>query len=188
VLAGTTSDTIGVLFALFVLLCAVALGYATGGSLDRLGTLRLRRGRLVVAAVAVQLAGGLAGGSLYPVGLALSALLIAWFLLYNRGVRGTGLLGLGLLLNALVVGLNGAMPVSAEALGQARLSTQDLLAGNDPRHELAGPDTHLRLIGDEIPVLLPVRPEVVSAGDVLIAAGLAQLVVTAMRRRPTSSR
>jgi hypothetical protein len=185
VVGDTSSDTIGVPFALFVLLCAVGIGYAAGGSLDRLGGLTLRRGRLVLVAVLVQLAGGLLGGPFYPLGLAVSAGLVAWFLAHNRGVRGTGLVGLGLLLNALVVGLNGAMPVSSEALGQARLSTQDLLAGNDPRHELVGPDTRLRLIGDLIPVLLPVHPEVVSVGDVLIAAGLAQLVVTAMRRRPT---
>jgi hypothetical protein len=35
-----------------------------------------------------------------------------------------------------------------------------------------------------IPVLLPIRPEVVSVGDVLVAAGLAQLVVSALRRHP----
>jgi hypothetical protein len=178
-----SSDTIGVLFALFVLLCAVAVGFATGGSLDRLGTLRLRRARLVVAAVVVQLLGGVVGGPAYPLGLAVSAGLVAWFLAQNRGVRGTGLLGLGLLLNALVVGLNGAMPVSLDALGKAGLSSQDLLAGNDPRHELADSGTRLHQVGDVIPVLLPLRPEVVSVGDVLIASGLAQLVVTAMRRR-----
>lgn len=171
------------LFALVVLLSAVALGFVSGGSLDRLGTLRLRRGRLVALAVGVQLAGGIAGGPFYPLGLAVSAVLVGWFLTHNRGVPGTGLLGLGLLLNALVVGLNGAMPVSSYALGQAGISTQDLLAGNDPRHELSDEDTRLRRIGDVIPVLLPLRPEVVSVGDVLIAAGLAQLVVTAMRRR-----
>lgn len=184
--ADTSSDTIGVVFALVVLLCALGIGYAAGGSLERLGGLPLQRGRLVAVAVLVQLGGGIIGGPFYPLGLALSAALVGWFLAHNRGVRGTGLVGLGLLLNALVVGVNGAMPVSAEALGKARISTQDLLAGDDPRHELVGPTTHLHLIGDVIPVLLPVHPEVVSVGDVLVAAGLAQLVVTAMRRRPGS--
>ena len=171
------------LFAVAALLCAVGIGYATGGSLDRLGSLHLRKGRWVLAAVAVQLFGAVVGGPLYPVGLGVSALLVALFLAHNRGVRGTGLVALGLLANALVVGLNGAMPVSADALGRAGLSTQDLLAGEDPRHELATDGTHLRLIGDVIPVLLPVHPEVVSVGDVLVAAGLAQLVVLGMRRR-----
>jgi hypothetical protein len=98
-------------------------------------------------------------------------------------VRGTGLVAVGLLANALVVGLNGAMPVSDAALGRAGVSTQDIVSGEDPRHELAGQGTRLRSVGDVIPVALPLRPEVVSPGDVLVAAGLAQLVVVGMRRR-----
>jgi hypothetical protein len=171
-----------VLFAVVVLLVALGVGLAAGGSLDRLGDLRLRRPRLVVAAVLAQLAGALVGGPAYPLGLALSAGLVAVFLAHNRGVRGTGLLALGLLSNALVVGVNGAMPVSPEASGRAGISTQDLLSGADPRHELAGPGTRLRLLGDQVPVLLPVRPEVVSVGDVLVAAGLGQLVLLGTRR------
>jgi hypothetical protein len=177
-----------VLFALVVLLGALVLGWARGGSLDRLGHLPLRWKRLVVAALLLQLLGGLSGGWRYPAGLALSALLVAVFLVLNRGVRGTGLVAAGLLLNALVVGLNGAMPVSGDAMGRARLSTQDILSGADPRHELLGPDTRLGLISDRIPVYLPGHAEIVSAGDVMVAAGLAELVVVGMghvpRRRP----
>lgn len=176
-------DTSGVVFAVVVLVVALAVGAARGGSLTTLGDLPLRRGRLVVAAVLTQLIGTLVGGRAYPLGLAVSALLVAGFLGLNRGVRGTGLVALGLLSNALVVGLNGAMPVSADASGRARISTQDLLTGADPRHELAGPDTLLEPLSDVIPVLLPVRPEVVSVGDVLVAAGLAQLVIVGMTRR-----
>jgi hypothetical protein len=51
----------------------------------------------------------------------------------------------------------------------------------DRRHELEGPRTRLRPLGDVIPVPLPLRPEVVSPGDVLVAAGLGQLVVLGMR-------
>lgn len=179
-----TRDTSGVVFAVVVLLVALVVGYGAGGSLERLGSLSLRNGRLVVAAVVVQLGGGLVGGAAYPLGLAVSAALVAVFLAYNRGVRGTGLVALGLLANALVVGLNGAMPVSRDASGRAGITTQDILSGADPRHELSGPGTRLALIGDVIPVLLPVHPEVVSVGDVLVAAGLAQLLVVGMTRRP----
>ncbi len=174
-------------FSLVVLLVALAVGFAVGGDLGRLGDLVLRRGTLIVAAVLLQLGGALLGGPAYPVGLAVSALLVAGFLVLNRGVRGTGLLALGLLSNALVVGLNGAMPVSSEASGRAGIATQDIVSGADPRHELADPATRLDVLGDIIPVLMPWRPEVVSVGDVLVAAGLAQLVVVGMtRRRPVS--
>jgi hypothetical protein len=180
-MAAMSRDTIGVLFAVVVLIAALVIGYGAGGDLDRLGHLPLRRARLVLGAVAAQAVGTVVGGPAYPLGLVVSAVLVAVFLAHNRGLRGTGLLAAGLLANALVVGLNGAMPVSPEASGRARISTQDLLSGADPRHELQDDDTRLHLLGDVIPVLLPVHPQVVSPGDVLVAAGLAQLVVVGMR-------
>jgi hypothetical protein len=177
-----------VVFALVMLIGALGVGYARGGGLDRLGHLHLRSRRLVVAALALQVLGGIAGGWRYPLGLGLSALLVAAFLGLNRGIQGTGLVATGLLLNALVVGVNGAMPVSGEAMGRARLSTQDIISGADPRHELLGPGTHLGLLGDRVPVYLPGHPEIVSPGDVMVAAGLVELVVLGMgsapRRRP----
>jgi hypothetical protein len=178
-----TRDTSEVLFAVVALVVAMAVGWVFGGRLGGLAHLHLRYGGLVLLAVLAQLAGGLVGGHAYPVGLVVSVGLVGVFLAFNRGVPGTGLVALGLLSNALVVGLNGAMPVSSDALGRAGVSTQSLLAGDDPRHELADGSTLLRPLGDVIPVLLPVRAEVVSPGDVLVAAGLAQLVVVAMRRR-----
>jgi hypothetical protein len=169
------------LLAVVALIAALAIGIATGGSFERLGGISLRSRRLVYAAVATQVIATVVGGPLYPLGLAVSAALVAWFLLRNRGIRGTGLLAAGLLSNALVVGLNGAMPVSVAAAGRAGTTTQDILIGDDARHEIAGPGTRLRFLGDVIPVPLPWRPEVVSPGDVLVAAGLAQLVLLAMR-------
>lgn len=170
------------LLAVVALAVAVGLGYATGGDLRRLGRLPLRRTGLVWAAGAVQLAGSLLGGPAYQAGLAGSAALVAVFLQRNRGLRGTGLLALGLLANALVVGVNGAMPVSLAAAGRAGVSTQDILTGADARHVVAGPGTRLRWLGDVVPVPWPVHPEAASPGDVLLSAGLAQLVVVGMRR------
>ena len=181
-------DTSEVVLALVTMLGAVAVGLAQRGSLSRLGTLTLRRRWTVWAAVVAQLIGSVVGGPAYALGLVVSAALIGRFLLANRGVRGTGLLALGLLANALVVGLNGAMPVSLHAAGRAGTTTQDIVSGADPRHELANARTRLRWLGDVIPAPWPVRPEVVSPGDVLVAAGLAQLVVIGMRSGPTRGR
>lgn len=162
------------------LLVALSIGRLLGGSLDRLGGLPLRSRRLVVAALLAQLCGTVVGGPLYPVGLLCSAGLVVAFLVRNIGVRGTGLLALGFAANALVVAVNGAMPVSVEAAGRAGVSTQDVVVGSDPRHELAGPQTRLPWLADVVPVPLPLRPEVVSPGDVLVAAGAAQLVLLGM--------
>jgi hypothetical protein len=167
---------------LAVLVVAVAGGLLAGGSLARLGDLPLRRRGLVVLAVVAQAAGGLVGGVAYPVGLAVSAVVALAFLALNRGTRGTGLVGLGVVANALVVGLNGAMPVSLPAADRAGVTVTAVVTGADPRHEVLGPGTRLHLLGDVVPVPLPALPQVVSPGDVLVAAGLGQLVLLGMRR------
>jgi hypothetical protein len=171
-----------VLLVVVVLLGAIAVGYLAGGLLERLGELSLRRRWLLLLAGLAQLLGVVAGPPAYGMGLGLSALLAGGFVLVNRGVHGMGLVALGLGANALVVGVNGAMPVSADASGRAGVTTQSLLRGEDPRHELAGDDTRLRTLGDVVPVPLPWRPQVVSPGDLVIAAGLAELVVVGMTR------
>jgi hypothetical protein len=158
----------------------VALGYALGGRLHQLGDVQLRQRWLVVVAFAAQAVGVVLGARAWSWGLALSALAVVAFLLLNRGVLGTGLVALGLAANALVIGLNGAMPVSADAAGRARISTQELLRGEDVRHELATEQTRLRWLGDSIPVLIPRFPQVVSPGDLLVIAGLGELLVAGM--------
>ncbi len=168
---------------LVALAVALVAGLVAGGSLDQLGRVALRSSALVPLALLAQLIGLVVGGPLYPTGLAGSAGCVAVFLVRNRGVRGTGLVALGLLANAFVVGANGAMPVSAHASGRAGVSTQDLLSEVDPRHELADAATRLPYLGDVVPVRMPLRPEVVSPGDVLIAAGLAQLVLLGLLGR-----
>jgi hypothetical protein len=170
-----------VVLAGVALLAAVVIGWLTGGSLERLGGLPLTSRRLVYGAFAAQVIGTIVGGPLYPLGLVVSAGLVVWFLARNRGVRGTGLIATGLLCNAVVVGLNGAMPVSVEAAGRAGTTTQHILIGDDPRHEIADRHTRLRFLGDVVPVRAPWRPEVVSPGDILVAAGIAQLVLIGMR-------
>ncbi len=173
-------QTTEVSLVLVVLAVALLMGWFGGGSLARLGGVTLRRRRLVVAALLVQVAGSVLGGPFYPVSLVASAVLVVSFLALNRGLRGTGLVALGLLANALVVGANGAMPVSLDASGRAGVSTQALLTGSDLRHEASDSSTRLPWLADVIPVPLPVRAEVVSPGDVLVAAGLAQLIVVGM--------
>ena len=175
-------QTTGVSLVLAVLAVGLLLGWLAGGTLDRLGAVALRRRRLVLAALVAQALGTVVGGPAFPLGLVVSALLITAFLAANRGLRGTGLVALGLLANALVVGANGAMPVSRDAV--ARAGVVDPAVGADVRHEPADATTVLPWLGDVVPVALPVRPEVVSPGDVLVAAGLAQLVVVAMLARP----
>ena len=184
--------------AVVALVGAVAVGYALGGTWSRLTALRLRWRRFIVAAVVAQAGGALVGvlgygdpRRAYVVGLATSALCAAAFCTRNLRVAGVPLVTIGLIINAVVVAANGAMPVSTSAAERAGVSLVDIASGRDSRHEIAGPGTTLRILGDVIPVRMPVRSEVVSPGDVLVAAGLAELVVMGMmrrQRRPLQSR
>ena len=174
-----------------VLLVAVgALGVALVTRGTALGRVHLRAVRLLVAAAAVQLVTStLAPGSgvARGVALVLTTVLVGLFVLGNRRVAGTPLIGLGLLLNVLVVGANAAMPVSVDAAVRAGLTRADLHLERDAMREELGPSTRLPWLGDVVPVALPWRPQVVSPGDVLVAAGVGLLLVTARgRSRPTS--
>lgn len=171
-----------------VMFGAVALATVAGGRLGRLADRPIRAGRLVVVAVAAQVAGALftrltGQAAWYAVGLALSAVAALAVCVRNRRLAGLGLVATGLVANATVVGLNAAMPVSATAAARAGVPVSGIASGDDPRHVMAGPSTRLRDLGDVVPVPLPLRPEVVSPGDVLIVAGLGEFVFLSMRPR-----
>jgi hypothetical protein len=177
-----------VALALILLVGAAALALATGGSWSAFAGLPIRGARPVLIAVLAQLLGsGLARltdlHGFYPVGLAISALAALAFCLRNIRLAGVPLITVGLAVNALVVVVNGAMPVSTDAAARARVSVAPIASGDDIRHSIAGAGTTLRPFGDVIPLPLPWRPEVVSPGDALIAAGLGELVLLGMRRR-----
>jgi hypothetical protein len=173
------------------LACALLVGRATGGSVSRLGELGMRGYWLVFAALGAQVLGalapvaGLPAGPSWAVGLTVSALLAAGFLFRARRVAGIGLIALGLGLNALVVAANGAMPVSPTASARAGIDTGPLAAGS--RHAVLDGSTRLPALADVIPVPLPLRPEVLSIGDVLVVAGLARLVYVGMHSGPAPS-
>ena len=165
---------------LLVAALAATVAVLTGGA--RLARLRLRAVRLLVAAAAVQIGvSTLAPGSGPARGVALgvTVLLVGLFALGNRRVIGTPLIVAGLLLNVTVVVANGAMPVSLTAAERAGLHPADLELRADTLREPVTDSTRLRFFGDVVPLALPLRPQVVSPGDVLVAAGVGLLLVSA---------
>ncbi|WP_233712355.1 DUF5317 domain-containing protein [Kribbella turkmenica] len=164
------------LLVLLVMLLAAAAAWATGGRFTGLADNSLTGVHWMAAAAIGQLLGSVIGGTAYPVGLIGSAVCIAVFLRQNLAHSGVGLLALGFFCNALVVALNGAMPVSAGAL--ARAGVGPLM--NSPRHEPADVSTTLPWLGDVVPVALPGLGQAVSPGDVLIAAGAGLLLYAGM--------
>jgi hypothetical protein len=185
--------------AVILLVGAAAIGMALGGSWANFSALPIRGTRLVAIAVAAQLLGtGLAritgSSGFYPAGLAISAVAALAFCFRNVTVAGVPLITVGLISNAIVVAVNGSMPVSIDAASRANVGIIAIAAGDDPRHSIAGRNSSLRTLGDVIPLPIPVQPEVISGGDALIAAGIGELVFIGLvprRRRavgpPTSA-
>jgi Family of unknown function (DUF5317) len=184
-------DTSAVTLVLLLTLLAVGVGLLLGGRLAGIAHLQLQHREVLALALVVQLTAWALGSISavgYALGVTVAALAAGLFCVRNLTVPGVPLMTLGLALNFLVVAANGAMPVSLAAAQRAGVDVTELLAGASPRHEVATDRTVLEGLGDIIPVALPGRPEVVSVGDVLLAAGLALLVVTAMRSAPRAKR
>lgn len=173
--------------ALLAIGAGVMVGYARGGGLARLITLRPRRNRLLVTAIGLHAFGVLAGWlwePLLPVLVSLSWAVLAYYAWMNRPIPGTILIAVGLAANAAVLLANGAMPVSDTAAARAGADQAVILASGD--HEPEDPHTRLAWLGKVVPVAFPPRPEVVTPGDVSVAAGIAVLLGMGLtgRREP----
>jgi hypothetical protein len=121
------------------------------------------------------------------------AAVATWCVLNRRsrsGLGGLPLLGSGCVLNCVVIAANAGMPVSRWALGRSGLGRQlDVTKGHLDKHVVMTASTDLRGLGDIIPV--PGFRTVMSAGDVLMLAGIAAATFTALRhlapdRRPST--
>lgn len=142
---------------------------------------RLRAVRLLLVTAVIQLVVAAAWpGSGWARGLALAvtAVLVGLFLYANRAAPGVALIAAGLMANVAVIAVNAAMPVSLTAAESAGLTREELRLSDDPTREPLDADTRLGLLSDRIPVGLPGWPQLVSAGDVLVAAGVGLLLVS----------
>lgn len=168
---------------------ALVLGLLLNGSFRRFEDLRMRWWGLVILGLGLQLAplpSGRSGGDLVArvMVLSLSYALLILFASLNVLWRGMPLVLIGLALNALVIVVNGGMPVSAEAVegsGQGDL-LQVLIDEGAAKHHLMTDDDALTPLADVIPIPPPVG-QIVSLGDLFVYAGIVWLVVVVMRGR-----
>lgn len=109
---------------------------------------------------------------------------VALFLLLNRSVKGIWLVAVGLMLNASVIGLNGAMPVSQVAIDVAGAESlhddRHVEHGVHLRNEPMMQNTRLAGFADVIPV--PPLHKVVSVGDVILMLGLITIALRCVTR------
>jgi hypothetical protein len=162
-------------FVLVSLTLAVAASYARGGRLHRIADAPLRWSWLLFVGVTLQVLVdlGAARGVLPDAGwsgyllLLLSQLVVLGWVVANWHLPGMRLVTLGLGLNALVIGANGAMPVDPDAIRALGIDGATVPPG---KHTLLDETTRLPWLADVWP--LPLLRSIISAGDVVLAAGL----------------
>lgn len=164
------------------LVAGLAAGAALGGELRRLARVRLAGWPWLLAGLVAQAVGLRLGGPAYRIALLAGLVPVGVVVVRNRWLVGVPVVALGLALNAAVGLANGAMPVSAAAARRAGVAVDQVAAGAVPGRVLTGPGTRLPLLADVVALPLPLRPEVVSPGDLVVALGLGLLVVSGMRR------
>jgi uncharacterized protein DUF5317 len=167
---------------LLVVACGLAVGQLRGGDLDGLRAAHVKALPLAAALLVLQVLLGLQGprldgalqttGSVLLVVSLLLALIVVWA---NRRLPGMLLIGLGLLANLLVVGVNGGVPVSKATLGRAGIAaTSTDLRELGPKYVLERAGTRLGVLGARLAI--PRGRTMLSVGDVTQYAGLVLLV------------
>ena len=178
-----------------MLLVVVALavggiaGVAVGGRLRHIDTHPVAWPGLLPVGVLLEAAAGhwgLPGGS-WPAMVIGGACLLG-FALRNLVLTGMGIVAVGLLANLTVIGLDRGMPVEPAALVSAGLSSAATLPAvrYGPSHHAEGPDDRLVFLDDRLPV--PPFHVVVSLGDLVLAAGVADVVAHLLQARPRYAR
>ncbi len=172
-----------------VIALALALGLLLGGSLRRFEDLHLRWWGLVLVGLGLQfvpLPNGRAGSDLVVrvVVLAASYGLLVAFALLNVRLAGMPLVLLGLALNLAVILPNGGMPVSESAVRRSgqEATLQLLIDEGAAKHHLMTEDDVLTPLADVIAIPKPIG-QIASIGDLFVYAGIAWLIVAAMRGR-----
>ena len=166
----------------------VALGLAGGGNLSNLARLKFRWPLVLVAAVVLRYVVifsplNRVEGAQYVYALSL-AVIVLWTVWHLRLLPGVWLVTLGGALNLVVVLANGGrMPVDA-TLAASQLGGILARRGHIGQYTVMGPDTHLGFLGDW--VSLGPLPEAYSPGDLLIAMGIALVILISLHRIPES--
>lgn len=167
-----------------VLGAAVIVALLRGGKLSNFTDIRLSLWWLLLLGAAIQAATTvLPDDRSWSTGLAVSLILVSFLLLMiviaaNHSEVGMWIAGIGVLMNFVVIALNGGMPVMAEAARIAGAESADLAF--DAKHVLLDSDSRLVFLADVIP--LPFMRQVVSIGDVLFAVGLGLFLEDQLRK------
>jgi hypothetical protein len=164
---------------------SVVLGLAIGLALrprsTRFARPRVRMIGALVAGVAGQLVAAQLDGTAAVVVAAVSLGGLVAFSVANLHLTGMGVMTIGLTINLFAIIANGGMPVSARALVAAKVVAADEIALVELRgaRHLERPSDRVVVLGD----IIPMRRQVVSFGDLIIAVATADVIAHLARRQ-----
>ena len=177
------------------ILLGLLLGLLAGGRLSNLATVRLRWVWVLLLAVVIRFGTEalLNAGVGIVETLRLPLLMLGFGLLLvglwaNRGYPGMGLAFVGILLNAVVITINGGhMPIWDDALAIAGLTPADVESAlhivlDGTLEEFL---FNLLIFGDIIPIPVPFFENVASLGDMLLSLGLGFFLFASVLRVPS---
>jgi hypothetical protein len=174
---------------LIAIALGLALGLGAGGKLSNLTRLQFRWPLVLLAAVLIREVvifspASQLPGVQYVYALSL-VLIVLWTIWHWNRLPGVWLVTLGGLLNLLVVMVNGGHMTVARELAASELNGELLRRGTIGQYTVMTADTHLNFLGDWISIR-PIIPEGYSPGDLLIALGVALIILIALVRPPQS--
>lgn len=170
-----------------VIIFAVIIGYLLKGRLKNIDILGVKAiylvliGFLIKFIIVMSIQHGLiTRGTITFILYSIQYLLLLIFVIINRKNKYILIMGIGFLLNALPIFLNGgAMPVSASAALSVGLTKPICMEG---LYRAIDNTTKLNFLGDIIPYNLG-RAYVISIGDIILAVGLFLFIVTGMKKK-----
>jgi hypothetical protein len=170
------------MFIAIALLAGFLIGLARGGRLRNVESAAIKYSPLLALGIVVQAAARFTsrGGVIV---LMISYLLLLAFVTINLHLVGMGIVAVGIAMNALVIGINGGMPVRPDAIVEAGIATRSAVGALDfgTKRHLESDADRLTWLGDIVPV--PFGPgEVLSFGDLVMSVGVADVIVHLLRR------
>lgn len=182
------------MLAIVAIAVGTFVGIASGGNIRSLAKLTLKGEGLILAIFALQalvrgrgvpmLVSGYAGTLTWV----FLSLILAALLFRSGSVPGTHLMGVGISMNVLVVLMNGFMPISAVSGAALGHSLVNVAVDSRGIYAVAGSNTLVEFLGDTLPLSFLGKALVLSAGDVLLAIGVVELVARSMTGPRTESR
>jgi hypothetical protein len=163
----------------------------TFGSFEQLAKVEVKAVWLLLAGLVLQIVVTFAGipKHLYDsVGFGVimfSYVLILAFCFVNIGIRGIGVITIGVAMNALVIGLNQGMPTRDQPITTASGRHIRKPIEADVKHRPERSSDLLPFLSDIIWVNSPFDHEALSFGDLIIAVGICEFAYFASRRRYT---